>query len=155
MDAGRDWFVLAPGIPTSPASQQPMVDTHFNWFDYHCLVEFRLSSPTEIPLHNYVDLSLPISTNNFAFLFGTDHNPYLFTFYGDFNLWAQNSPIINSSPDRFDPFETPINNFLLARISLFLLERKWFFQSTSIDFPNSSRYRSPFPSIILLLPAMD
>jgi hypothetical protein len=155
MDAGRDWVVLAPGIPTSPASQQPVVDTHFNWFDYHCLVEFRLSTPTEIPFYNYLDLSLHIPTNNFPFLFGTDHNSYLFTFYGDLDLRAKNAPTIISAPNCFDLIKTPIDNLHFARIFLLLLERKWFFQNASIDLPNSSCHRNSFSAIIYLLPSMD
>ena len=155
MDAGRGWDVLAPGIPASPASQQPVVDTHSDWFDFDCLVEFGVPTPTKTLIHNFFDLGLPVSANNCPFLFGTDHNPYLFTFYGDLNLWAKNAPTLISARNRFDPFETPIDNLHFARIFFLLLERKWFFPNISIDLPNSSRHRNSFPSIIHLLPAMD
>ena len=123
MDAGRDRHVLAHRILTPPASQQPMVDIRSIGFDYHCLAEFRLSTPTEIPFYNYLILGFLIPTNNFSFHFGTDHNLYLFTFYGDLDLRAEITPIITSSPDHFYFIEAPIDNLHFARIFLFLLER--------------------------------
>lgn len=155
MDAGRGWDILAPGIPASPASQQPVVDIHSDWFDFDCLVEFGVSTPTKTPIHNYFNLGLPVSINNFPFLLGTDHNPYLFTFYGDLNLWAKHAPILISAPNCSDLIKTPIDNLHFARIFLLLLERKWFFQNASIDLPNSSCHRNSFSAIIYLLPSMD
>lgn len=155
MDAGRDWDVLAPRILTPPASQQLVVDTYSIGFDYHCLVEFRLSTPTEIPFYDYLVLGFLIPTNDFSFHFGTDHNSYLFTFYGDLDQRAEITPIITSSPDHFYFIEAPIDNLHFARIFLFIFERKWFFPCNQIDLLHFSRYRNSFLTVIFLLPAMD